>query len=392
MAPPSGGPYARGFATDAATEQALRVGLAGRDARVRRARPGAALRTLMSEPGSRLVLVDIDGVPEPHTAARELAAVCAFGTALIAIGSADTAELVRSLFRQGFADYLIKPLSPAAVREACTAALEGIAERPYAGRVIAFAGTAGSGVSTLVAAFARGVAARERTAAVVDLDPARRTLPFQLGAEPSVDLASLLAALEPGSPPAPGPEAGPGGPTGLAPSVDPGRIDEIGTPAETGISLVAYPPTGPLPEAPSPAAVCSLVEHLANRAHTVLVSGVFDPGARTTIMQRADTRVLLYEPTLPSISAAVHCLARLGADHPVTLVQCHPRTRRSTLAAAQIRYALAERRPDVVIPFDPALHAAATGKGRARSPGKGYREALRQVAERVLESPVRAGS
>ena len=54
--------------------------------------------------------------------------------------------------------------------------------------------------------------------------------------------------------------------------------------------------------------------------------------------------------------------------------------------------ALAAGQPDVVIPFDPALHAAATGEGRARSPGKAYREALRQLAERVLESPVRTGS
>ena len=109
-------------------------------------------------------------------------------------------------------------------------------------------------------------------------------------------------------------------------------------------------------------------------------------------MQHADARVLLYEPTLPSISAAVHCMAQLGPDHPSILVQSHSRMRRSALSPAQIRYALAERRPDVVIPFEPALHTAATDDVRDRTPGKRYREALRQVIERAVEGPAPVGS
>ena len=54
--------------------------------------------------------------------------------------------------------------------------------------------------------------------------------------------------------------------------------------------------------------------------------------------------------------------------------------RRSVLSQAQIRYALAERRPDVIIPFEPALHAAATGEAQDRPPGKAYRQALRELA------------
>ena len=102
----------------------------------------------------------------------------------------------------------------------------------------------------------------------------------------------------------------------------------------------------------------------------VLVAGLFDPDARTEIMQQADARLLLYEPTLPSISAAVHCLTLLGSEHPTILVQCHPRMRRSALSPAQIRYALAERRPDVIIPFEPALHAAATGEAQDPPPAR----------------------
>ena len=176
-------------------------------------------------------------------------------------------------------------------------------------------------------------------------------------------------------------------------TLHPEQIDSICAPAKAaGVSLVAYPPGGSVPASPSPPAVHALLAHLANRAHVVLVSGLFDPETRTSLMQQADARVLLFEPTLPSASAAVHCLALLGPDHPTILVQSHPRMRKSALSPAQIRYALAERRPDVVIPFEPALHAAATGGARGRTPGKPYREALRQVIERAVEGPAPVAS
>ena len=395
MAPPSGSPYARGFAADAETERALRAGLAGREAKVQRGRFAAALKTLVTEPSSQLVFVDLDGAPAPEAAARELAAVCAFGTALIAIGSIDTADFTRALLQHGVADYLVKPISAAAVREACAAALDDPPERTYAGRVIAFAGTAGSGASTLVAAIARGLAAGGRTAVVVDLDPVGGTLSTGLGAKPAGDLTALLATLEPGQRVESDERADPDEPSDFAdfdPVIDSDQLDGVCAPADAGLAVVAYPPEGPLSAPPSPAAVRVLLEHLANRAHAVLVAGLFDPDARTGIMQQADARVLLYEPTLPSISAAVHCLALLGSEHPAILVQCHPRMRKSALSPAQIRYALAERRPDVVIPFEPALHAAATGEKRLRSPGRAYRKALRQVAERVIEGPISTAS
>ena len=392
MAPPSESLYARGFAADAETERALRAGLAGHEAKIQRGRLSAALQTLAAEPSAKLVFVDLDGVSEPETAAKELTAVCAFGTALIAIGSTDTAHLTRALLQQGIADYLVKPISAAAVREASATALDDLPDRMYAGRVVSFAGTAGSGASTLVAAIARGVAAGGRTALAVDLNPVSGTLSTLLGAEPAGDLPALLATLgstqlDPDQPLDPDEPVEPDSP------INPEWLDSICAPAgAAGISLVAYLSAGPLPETPSPPAVRALLGHLANRAHVVLVGGLFDPDTRNEIMHQADARVLLFEPTLPSISAAVHCLALLGPEHPTTLVQCHPRMRRSALSPAQIRYALAERRPDIIIPFEPALHAAATGEAQDRSPGKAYRAALRQVIERAVEGPAPVGS
>ena len=393
MAPPSSSLYARAFAADAKTEQALRAGLAGRETKVQRARFKAALRALSSESPSRVVFVDFDGVPDPGAAARELVAVCPLGTVLIALGADDTAHFNRALLRHGIADYLVKPISTTAVREACTSDSDAFPEHAYAGRVVAFAGSAGSGVSSLVAAVARAAAGDGRTVSVVDFDPDGGALAALLGAAPVGDLPALLDALVPpdGAEPE-SPEADDGVPDDYAPAIAPERIDAVCAAVEGGdaISFIAPPAAGEARESPSPAAVSALLAHLANRAHVVLATGVSDPTGRAELLRCADARVLFYEPTLQSIGAAVRCLALLGREHEVTLVQSHPRMARSALSAAQIRYALAERRPDVVIPFDRALHAAATGAARPRAPGKAYRKALGQLLERAVGGPASA--
>ena len=377
MALPADSLYARGFAADAGTWRALRVGLADRKVKIQRGRLPAALRALASEPASKVLFVDLEGVAEADVAGRKLAAVCAFETAVIAIGSNDTAQFTRTLFQHGIADYLVKPISAAQVREASAALTNDLPERAYAGRVIAFAGSAGSGTSTLVAAVARAIAGDGRTASVVDLDPVSGRLPGLFGAAPADGLSALLAALASVAPAEAEAEAEPG--------MTPDRVDGVCVPADAGISLLAYRPVDDLPPSPSPAAVCRLLEHLANRTHLVLVTGLPDPDMQLQIMQRADARVLLYEPTLSSLSAAVRSLALLGTKNPTTLVQCLARAPKSGLSPAHVRYALGDRRPDVVVPFDPALHAAGTGETSKRS-GRAYRHAVRKVMEHVMES------
>ena len=366
-------PYARAFAADAGTLRALRAGLAGRKASIQRGRLAAALRTLASEPASRVLFVDLDGVSEPGRAARELASVCAFETAVIAIGSTDTAQYTRELFQHGIADYLVKPISASLVREACASLTNEAAERPYAGRVVAFAGSAGSGTATLVAALARAVAAEARTVSAVDLDPVAGRLAGLFGTEPAGGLSALLASPVPPT-------------TNEADaSVAADPIEGICAAVDPRVSLIAYAPQPALPAAPSPDSVFTLLGHLANRTHLVLVSGFPDPVMQLEVMQRADARVLLYEPTLSSLSAAVRSLALLGTSHPATLVQSSPRMTRSGLSPAHIRYALGDRKPDIVVPFDSALHAAAT-EGRSKQPGRAWRNAVGKVLEHVLES------
>ncbi len=146
-----------------------------------------------------------------------------------------------------------------------------------------------------------------------------------------------------------------------------------------------YASTATPPPAPSVSSVRALLGHLANRTHLVLVTGFPDPDIQLAIMQHSDVRALLYEPTLPSLSAAVRGLALLGTSHPATLVQSCSRTPRSALSSAHIRFALSDRRPDVVIPFDRGLHAATIGE-KFRRPGRAYCSAVRKVMDFVMES------
>ena len=369
MASPPKRYFARGFAADAKTERALRAGLAGREVRIQRGRFPAALRSLAAEPASSLVFVDLDGISEPESAAAQLMGVCAFDTVLVAIGSTDTAQYSRSLLHRGVSDYLVKPVTAAAVRQAMAALTGDATEQPYAGEIVAFAGNPGSGTSTLVAALARGIAEEGRTATVVDLDPLCGKLAALLGVAPMNGLAEILSI----------PEAHGEGEPETPLSGD--RIDEIATPAAPGVSLLAYPASGPMPAQPYPAALSELFKRLANRTHTVLVTGIADPELRIDVMRQADVRVVVFEPTLPSIDAAVRSMTRVGVEYPVTLVQCSTRMRRYPLSSAHVRYAFADRRPDAVIPFDPALHAAATGRTSEARLGKAYRKALLRAIE-----------
>ena len=268
--------YSRGFAADAGTLRALRAGLAGRKIKVQRGRLPLALRTLATEPASKVLFVDLDGVADPEVAAKQVAAVCAVETSVIAIGSVDTAHFTRALFRHGIADYLVKPISAAQVREASVAATDELPERAYAGRVIAFSGTAGSGTATLVAAIARAVAADGLSTSVVDLDPVSGRLSALLDTNPADGLAALLDAFETHEP------------MDFKTTIATDSVDRVCAQVDAGLSLISYSLSSKLPPSPTANAVNLLLGRLANRNQLVLVTGFPEPDLRLELMQRAD--------------------------------------------------------------------------------------------------------
>ena len=372
--------FALGFAEDARTERALREGLAGRSVTIRRAKYRTAIQVLTTGPAASVVFVDIGGNEEPEAVARELRAVCAFDTHLVAIGTTDNADFVRSLIRNGVQDYLVKPVSSVFIRETVEALQSDAGERAYAGRVLAFVGSSGCGTSTLVAAIARSLAADDREISVVDMDPVGGKLPVLFGAEPAAGLGGLLDMLDRNG-------TGGGEPSRLEPAEIADCLDGAGANAGERIALFSYASSGPAVKAPSPSAVAFLLQQLANRSHVVLASGAADPDVRLETMQGADARVLVYEPTLSSIRMAVRYLALLGSEYPVTLVQNHSRSPRSSLSSVHVRYALAERRPDVVVPFEPSL-CAPDGGSNPSGPAR-HRRAVAQIIQRVMAMPAR---
>jgi len=353
------------FAVDARTERTIRQGLEGRTSvMVRRGKLREVLQVLASAPPCKLVLVDLDGAAEPESAFAQLQAVCSFGTEFVAVGSTGTSSYARQLLHDGFSDYLTKPLSVADVRTVCSALLDELPGRDYAGNVVGFAGSGGSGLAALVAAVARESQARGLNCVLLSFDP---IFPQAFGLEPAGDISEILLRIADGKS------------SGFEP------FDDLADGGIAKVALVAYPHSDSLPVVPSVDTAQSLIAQLANRASIVLLCGIPDPELLAALMNKCDNRVVLYEPTLLSISVAVQCLVLLDTDNPPILVQSNCRGPRISLSAAQIRYALGDQEPVVTLPYDRHLHTQIASIDVRLSTSRHYRKALTQAVDAIFE-------
>ena len=75
---------------------------------------------------------------------------------VIALGSDGSARAGREILLAGVSDYLVKPVTAAAIREAALRATGNGAASPGRGCVAGFVGTGGSGTTTIAAAAALG--------------------------------------------------------------------------------------------------------------------------------------------------------------------------------------------------------------------------------------------
>ena len=361
----------RAFAVDAETEKVLKEALTGRGAQVQRGDMGVAIKTLAASASPRLIFVDLDGSEFPIGRIHELAAVCELGTLVVAISSNDTARFTRELLACGVSDYLPKPVSVSDIHEAMSTALkdEETAARLYAGRVIAFASCGGSGATTLAALTAHAAAAQGSYVSVLDLERTSGALPLMLDIEPAVGLDELLdlAATE------------------AEPTPD--LLDGVRTVAAPRISVYGYRLGDSLPPQPTAGAVQWLTEQLASRSHLVIVDGLTDTDTLFSVLENADERVLVFEPTLVSLNRLVRRMAMLK-DRQAVLVENHTRAAKNALAADEVRYTLAGRDPDVVIPFDSRLPAATNYGWPDRTLSKKYRKALDQLTGRFIRQTV----
>ncbi len=358
------------FATDPDTERALREGL------LRYERPSsgldepqvwpggirAAISALAGGHSSGLVIVDLDGIPFPVGAIHELAEVCEPGTAVIALGSEDTARVSREMLLAGVSDYLVKPVTAASVRKAAQRATGAEDASPVRGCVAGFAGTGGSGATTLAAATALHAAAEGRYVSVLDLNRRVSAMGLLLDVEPAPGLDQLFEVADLSSP-------------------DSKLLDGVRTERSERISVYAYRLGTSLPPVPSMPALDWLLGQLRRRSQLVLVDGLDDTEARFDLPGELDVRVLVVEPTPAGCARAARMAALLGGRTPMILVQNHTRKFGLDAGTKLLTEAGLESSPDAAIPFDASLPELAS-RGW---PGERLPRALRKPVATLAE-------
>ena len=372
-----GEPTVLAFATDPESESALREGLAEHPNP--QVWPGGlrnAILTLEAGQSSPLLFVDLDETAYPAGAIHDLAAVCEVGTVVIAFGSDVTARFSREVLLAGVSDYLVKPIAAATVREAAArstaSARPDTAEDPAGGWSVGFAGTGGSGATTLAAATALLAAERGRYVSVLDLNRTFPALSFLLDVEPAPGLVELLS-------------------TGARASLHPEVVDEMRAERSDRVAVYGYPWSAVPPPGPPVWAICELLVELQRRSHLVLVDGLDDPATRVSLLAMVDARVFVAEPTVTGAASAGCMLSRFGpmfdSDWPLLLVQNHTRQLKPRTGARILRDAGVEATPDVVVPFEPTLPAHSDrGWPEDRLP-RSLRKSLTALVDRILAMP-----
>jgi pilus assembly protein CpaE len=79
-----------------------------------------AVQSLSVSASPQILLVDLSESGDPISDINGLAEVCEPGTVVIAMGQVNDVRLYRDLMMSGLQDYLLKPISPDALRDAVT--------------------------------------------------------------------------------------------------------------------------------------------------------------------------------------------------------------------------------------------------------------------------------
>ena len=370
-AEPAAGPdsVAIAFATDRESEGALREGFSDHPNSL--VWPGGlheAIATLGSGQSSPLLFVDLDGTDYPAGAIHELATVCEVGTVVVAFGSNDSARFSREVLLAGVSDYLVKPITAHAVREAAARVASSARSGSTGGWSVGFAGTGGSGVSTLAAATALVAASQGRYVSVLDLNRTFPALAFLLDVEPAPGLVEVLSTV-------------------ARASLHPEMVDGVRAQHSDRIAVYGYPWSASPPPPPPVWAICEFLVELQRRSHLVIIDGLDDAATRISLLAMVDTRVLVVEPTAAGAATAARVLARFDPifdpDWPLLLVQNHTRNFKPRTGTRALRSAGVAIEPDVVIPFEPSLPAV-TDRGwpEGRLP-KSLRKPVAALVDRI---------
>jgi pilus assembly protein CpaE len=365
---------AMSFVVDAATETALRDGLAevlpeGLD--TRRGGVGAAVSVLQKTPSPQVLVVDITGEDQPIRALGELSLCVEPDTCVLVVGDIDDVGLYRELTRGlGAGEYLPKPISRDLVGRHFAPLVRGQwpeQDRQTGGRLITITGARGGvGASVIAASLAWyfGMTARRHTM-LLDADLHRGTGALLLDVEPGEGLRKALETPE---------------------RIDALLAERAANPVGDRLHVLAAlePLTAELRY--TPGAADALMEALCRRYNCVVadVPWLAEPFCRD-LQTLSQHRVLVMTPTLPAIRDTLRLLNQHGRESAkqFTIIVLNRAGMPGGLKQAQVQEAL--RAPvDIAIPDLPRQIAAAVTLGEpAAMRSSTFRAAIAELARQV---------
>lgn len=317
-----------------------------------------AVQTLSVSSSPHVLFVDLSEASDPLNDINSLAEVCEPGTIVIACGSINDVKLYRDLVASGIQDYLLKPLSADALREAFMQAqmvLQGpkhvdidTSDRPRIATAVI--GTRGGVGASVVASSLAWMSSEQlgRTTALLDLD-----VQFGTGA--------LAFDLEPGR--------------GLTDALEnPSRIDGLfieRAMVRVNDKLSVLSAEAPIsqPLIVDGAALHHLQEEMRGAFETVIVDlprvvAVQHPH----LVGDINHVIVVTEQTLASTRDTIRLLGFLKANAPqakVTIVVNRVGTNPPPEVARKDFEASIERKVDVAIPLDSKQAVSAAKQGKA---------------------------
>jgi pilus assembly protein CpaE len=367
-------PAAISFVADAATEAALRDGLAellpeGLDAR--RGNIGAAITALQKLPSPQVLIVDISGEDQPLAALSRLAVCVEPDTCVLAIGDIDDLGLYRQLTRgMGVGEYLAKPITRDIVARHFAPLVRGQwpeAERQTGGRLITVTGARGGvGASVIAASLAWyfGVTARRHTM-LLDGDLHRGTAALLLDVEPGQGLRTALERPE---------------------RIDALLAERAALPVADRLHVLSALEPMTRETEYAPGAADDLLGALCRRYNCVVADVPWLPEPFCRDLQRlSHHRVLVLTPTLPAIRDTLRLLDQGGRQtaNQFTVIVLNRAGMPGGLRRTQVHEAL--RVPiDLVIPDLPRQVAAAETMGEpAAMRSSTFRSSIVELARQV---------
>lgn len=314
-----------------------------------------AVQSLSVSASPQILLVDLSESGDPIGDINGLAEVCEPGTVVIAMGQVNDVRLYRDLMMSGLQDYLLKPVSPDALRDAVTHAQmmlnapkhdDGSKDHPHMS--MAIIGTRGGvGASTIATSVAWLLSERQgQLTGLLDLD-----VHFGTGA--------LALDLEPGR--------------GLTDAIDnPSRIDGLFIEramikANDKLSILSAEAPINSPILTDGSAFFQLQEEFrAAFENTVIDLPRSMLIAYPHLLQDVNVAVVLCELTLASARDAIRLLAWLKSNAPgcQTIVVANKVQTGGVEISRKDFESSIERKIDLMIPFDAKATAQAAKLGK----------------------------